>query len=127
MRVRWVLAALAVLLAATPAASAAVPGTRLVSRADGPGGRFAVTGGFAVDISEDGRYVLFASRDADLTPTHGTGGGNTFDFYVRDTEAGRTELVSRETGADGAPIAACNPGGMSADAHFVVLQCDTRV
>jgi hypothetical protein len=114
-------------LAAAPATFGAVPATRLVSRADGPAGRLAVTGGFAVDISQDGRYVLFGTRDPDLTRTHGVGGGDQFDYYVRDTEAGRTELVSRETGTDGAPIAACSPGGMSADARHVVLQCGARL
>jgi hypothetical protein len=110
-------------LAGVPPALAATPSTRLVSRADGPDGRLANGGGYAIDVSADGRYVLFGSTDAHLTATPGLGGGSDFDIYMRDTVLGRTELISRETGAAGAPIDGCNSSGMSADARLVVLAC----
>jgi hypothetical protein len=127
MRVAPAVAAVIAALAAMPgAASAGVPATRLVSRADGPDGRLADTGGMPIAVSGDGRDVLFITRDPDLTATHGTGGGSDFDNYVRDTEAGRTELVSRETGPTGAPISGCLATGMSADARYVTMTCESR-
>ena len=91
-----------------------------MSRADGPGGRPARTGGTAVAVSRDGRFVRFTTRDRGLTATRAAAGEN---VYVRDTAAGRTELVSREAGVDGAPIAGCRPGGMAPDARYVTMAC----
>ena len=114
------LAVTALALSCTSQALAGAPVMQLVSRADGPDGR--VAGGFPVSVSADGRYVLFGSRDATLGSPSGL--GNEFDFYVRDTQLGRTELVNRDDGANGAPVPGCLPGGMSADGRYVSLRCD---
>jgi hypothetical protein len=51
------------------------------------------------DISDDGRYIAFASTSGDLVP--GDGNGQTTDIFVRDTRTGTTTLVSG--GLDGQP------------------------
>src|SRR3954452_3140149 len=72
----------------------------LVSRAGGANGT--AGNGISLDpsISADGRYVAFASNASNLTadPT-----GSSLQIFVRDRVANTTELVSRETGAGGAP------------------------
>jgi Tol biopolymer transport system component len=98
-RARW----LGVLLAAlvlVPAvvAGAAVDETSMVSRttagdpADGPSGP-------GVVASADGRYVVFESTADNLSDADNDAFVN---IFLRDREAGTTELVSRATGAVGA-------------------------
>ena len=86
--------------------------TRLASRVDGPGGAAAATQAFdgvggsieiiTFDMSADGRYVLFVASTSNLTP--GVPAGHP-QVYVRDMADGRTTLVSRAAGRDGAPDA----------------------
>jgi hypothetical protein len=75
-------------------------GTLVVaSRADGPDGGVAPSDATSPFISPDGAYVAFRSQDqlvAGAPPNIGK-------TYWRDLAAGRTELVSRRAGADGAP------------------------
>jgi hypothetical protein len=70
-----------------PAAAAAAPfETTLASRVDGVGGAAWPTNTRPLDISGDGRYVLFHD------------GGH---LYVRDVPLGRTELIDRMSGESG--------------------------
>ena len=74
--------------------------TTLVSRADGEDGAPVGEGGGVTNLgaSADGRYVLFeAALDA-----HGTGSAAENRLYVRDLGTGRTTLVDRASGAEGA-------------------------
>jgi Tol biopolymer transport system component len=73
--------------------------TELASRADGATG--APANGYAVapQISADGKRVMFISNASNL----GDGDTDTRrDVHVRDLSTGRTMLVNRATGADGA-------------------------
>jgi hypothetical protein len=101
--------------------------TRLASRVDGPAGPPAATarfnGGASVEVitygmSADGRYVLFTATTTNLTPGVSA---RVPEIYVRDMADGRTTLVSRATGPDGAPDA--NNTGHFGDA---VLTPDAR-
>src|SRR5215211_197992 len=99
-----VAAALAMLLPArAPAADAGA--TLLLSRPSGLGAlpSTGVNDSFtgARTISTDGRFVAFTSSSDGLSPDDRD---TVFNVYVRDTQAGVTELVSRSTGgaaADG--------------------------
>lgn len=53
-----------------------------------------VTSEDAPSISNDGRYVVFASQSSDLSPI--TTGGHK-QIYLRDRQLGTTELISRNT------------------------------
>jgi Tol biopolymer transport system component len=86
----------------------------LASRADGAAG--AQTDGDAYEgrISPDGGFVAFASAAGNL------GAGGVLQVFRRDLAAGRTALVSRRTGAAGAPVtSAALPGGVSAGGRCV--------
>lgn len=65
-------------------------------------------------ISADGRFVAFTSDATNLTPA-GTGGQR--QIYVRDRQAGTTELVSVSTSGD--------PG--NTDSRFPAISADGRV
>jgi hypothetical protein len=90
-------ASVTTLLLAPAAAHAAEPGTiALVDAAsDGTPGNGAPGGS---DISDDGRYIAFASTSDNLVPNDVNG---TTDIFVRDTQAGTTTMVSG--GLDGQP------------------------
>lgn len=80
--------------------------TYLVSRADGAAGAAAGIAGemeyaSTVDVSDDGSKVLFVSDEA-LAADGASVPSGTDQLYLRDRAAGRTELVSRATGAAGA-------------------------
>jgi Tol biopolymer transport system component len=91
----------------------------LASRADGPEGAPAEGQSLGPVISPDGGYVAFASTAPNLSP--GTPDG-AIETYVRDLGGGRTELISRATGADGAPATgATSPSDLSAGAGCVTF------
>ncbi|NCD18238.1 MAG: hypothetical protein EOL91_13230, partial [Actinobacteria bacterium] len=92
----WAGAAATALFASTlaltlPASAAADPGTEKASVSTGgvPGNGIS----HGVDVSADGSVVAFGSAATNLIP----GGTSTFDIYVRDRDAGTTELVSVST------------------------------
>jgi hypothetical protein len=105
--------------------------TRLVSRVDGPAGAAAATpplsdpGSAAVytqGMSADGRYLLFTANTNTLTSGVSA---NVPEIYLRDVVDGRTILISRANGADGAPDVD-NTGhfgnaAMTPDAQFVAF------
>lgn len=66
----------------------------------GAGGAQLPNGGGSCDVSDDGRYVVFATMDpliaADMEPLSS-------DVYVRDRMAGTVELVSQRTGGAHVP------------------------
>lgn len=72
----------------------------LASRADGAAGAPADAGVSNLGLSPDGGYVSFSTSAANLAP--GTPAG-VIQTYRRDLAAGRTDLVSRRSGAGGAP------------------------
>jgi hypothetical protein len=77
---------------ATPAAASGHdPSTVRVSVADDESQ--ANGGSHSVDVSGDGRYVVFGSSASNLV----SGGTTTFDVYLRDTQLGATELISQST------------------------------
>ena len=89
----------------------------LASRQDGVAGAPGAGESFGPEISPDGGSVAFASQAPDLLA--GTPAG-VVETYVRDLSAGRTELVSRESGADGTAAAGgAFPSGVSAGAGCV--------
>ncbi|MGE0028812.1 MAG: hypothetical protein AB7O78_06235 [Thermoleophilia bacterium] len=74
--------------------------TTLISRGSGAAGVAGDRDSFEPSISDDGRYVAFSSYAKTFAPD------DTDDLpsvYVRDRIAGTTTLVSRATGAPGAP------------------------
>src|SRR4051812_46495061 len=80
----------ATLLLSRPSGLGALPSTGVVNSFAGPR-----------SISTDGRFVTFASRAGGISPDDDDRVQN---VYVRDTQSGVTELVSRSTGgaaADG--------------------------
>jgi Tol biopolymer transport system component len=90
----------------------------LVSRADGADGAASTPGSYYPAISDDGRYVAFASAATNFP-------GATGDslVYLRDMQAGTTRLVSRANGESGA--AANGPSSpqvdVSVDGHYVAF------
>jgi Tol biopolymer transport system component len=107
--------------------------TTLVSRADGPDGAAAATpapttpfsgGVHAQGMSADGRYVLFTATVGGLVPGAAVPDGVP-ENYVRDLVAGRTILVTRADGPDGAPDADSSghygEARMTPDARFVAF------
>jgi Tol biopolymer transport system component len=69
-------------------------------------------------ISADGRYVLFWSWATDFGTPQGTGA----QVYVRDVQAGITDLVTWNRGNGGALDAAAARPSMSADGRYVAFQ-----
>jgi Tol biopolymer transport system component len=112
--------ALAVLLIPAFVAGAAVDDTSFVSvtndsmLANGPSGP-------GVVVSQDGRYVVFESTADNLS---GADNDSVVNLYVRDRQTGRTELVSRATGAAGAAADAdsANPAISPGSGRYVAFE-----
>jgi Tol biopolymer transport system component len=100
------------------------PTTSLVSRATGaagPGGD-----GLSGDasMSADGRYIAFDSEADNLSTEDDKAA---VDVFVRDTVNNTTTLVSRATGAAGAPgTADSNFPFISPDGRYIVFQSDAN-
>ncbi|HZB74585.1 MAG TPA: hypothetical protein VE526_00070 [Solirubrobacteraceae bacterium] len=91
--------------------------TILASRADGADGAVANTSATHVAISAGGRHVTFVSTAGNL----GMPGGVEHVFW-RDLDAGRTQVVDRADGAEGAVAAAASDAGsLSGDGRLVVF------
>jgi Tol biopolymer transport system component len=111
--------AAATLLVPAIVAGAAVDDTSMVSltsdgvTADGPSGP-------GVVASADGRYVVFESSADNLS---GADDDAFVNIYVRDRQAGTTELVSRASGADGpgADADSTNPA-ISPEGRYVAFE-----
>ena len=71
----------------------------LVSRTIGDGDPRGNQGSYNPTISDDGNLIVFESDATDLV----TGDVSPRQVYVRDVEAGTTQLVSRASGTDGEP------------------------
>ena len=98
----------------------ATSATILVSRATGAAGAGANGGSGGAEISGDGRFVAFVS-DADNLSTEDNDADD--NVFVRDLVANTTTLVSRATGAGGAPAdARAHDAGISADGRYVVFR-----
>jgi Tol biopolymer transport system component len=109
---------------ALPAVAAAAPDdTLLVSRAGDSGGPGVVANAQSTgsSMSADGRYVAFESDATNLT-SEGTRG-----VFRRDMQTGTTVLVSRASGADGAPASGISTSpSISADGRYVAFQSTAR-
>jgi hypothetical protein len=94
--------------------------TVFVSRRSGANGAGGNDVSFAPAISADGTRVAFASRADNLSNEDDNGFPNVF---VRDLTAATTTLISRATGAAGAPAAgaASNFGAISPSGRFVAF------
>jgi Tol biopolymer transport system component len=115
-------------LAIAACSAAAIPGSALgakgdldlVSRADGPAGAPAGDGSDEPSISADGARVAFESQADNLSLED----NDQFQsVFVRDVAAGTTTLVSRASGATGAPADDRSEvrGGMSDDGRRVAF------
>ena len=99
---------------------AAANTTVLVSRATGAAGAGAYASSGGATISADGRLVASTS-DADNLSTEDNNADD--NVFVRDLAASTTTLVSRATGAGGAPAdARAHDSAISADGRFVVFR-----
>jgi Tol biopolymer transport system component len=78
-------------------------------------------GSGAMDISPDGRFVVFASNASNLVPGDTNGGQ---DIFVRDRQLGITERVN--LAYDGSQVTVFSPAlaAISADGRFVAFQSD---
>ncbi len=94
--------------------------TEFVGRDDGANGDGANATNSADDLSDDGRYVLFYS-DATNLPGNGAGAGN---FFLRDRQAGTTELVSRRENGD--PVGSVFGADISGDGTVVYFVSSTN-
>ncbi|MGC4813063.1 hypothetical protein ACLQ29_21270 [Micromonospora sp. DT228] len=119
LRVRTLVAVtgMSTLLLMPVPAFAAEPGAlALVDAAtDGTPGNGGVGG---ADISDDGRYVAFASTSDNLVP--GDSNDNT-DVFVRDTETGTTTLVSGGLGGQPANDGATYTAAISGNGRYVAF------
>ena len=101
-------------------AAPAAPTIELVSAARGGGGGTGDSSAGTekgLDVSADGRYVVFSSYATDLV-AHDT--NNQRDVFVRDTRTGRTRLVS--VGVGGAQgNGESREGSISADGRYVAF------
>jgi Tol biopolymer transport system component len=75
----------------------------LADRANGVNGAVANETAFANDISANGRYVVFSTIASNLDPAVNEPDGDASQVYVRDLTTHKTTLVSRASGATGAP------------------------
>jgi Tol biopolymer transport system component len=100
--------------------------TELISRASGVTGA-AASESYAPSISGDGRYVAFSSPSA-LSPEDFDQPSFPMDVFVRDRSAAATILVSRKSGATGAPgdVQSETPA-ISADGHHVAFTSDAKL
>ena len=97
--------------------------TTLVSRASGKTGANSDEDVFSPAISADGRYVAFSAAATNLTPEQPV----REQVYVRDLQTQTTELVSRVTGAGGAPAdRAARFPVISADGRYVAFTTAAR-
>jgi Tol biopolymer transport system component len=98
--------------------------TTLVSRQSASAGGAGGTGGSSkAAISANGRYIAFASDSDNLSDIDNDGFSNVF---VRDTRAGETTLVSRQSageGGAGADAVSFN-ASISADGRYVAFASD---
>ena len=96
--------------------------TTLVSRASGAGGAAADDDSRDPAISGDGRYVAFGSDADNLSTDDDNGVAN---IFVRDLVTNTTILVSRATGAGGAPAnGGSNHPAISRDGRYVAFESD---
>ena len=93
--------------------------TQRVSVADGDGGE-ADASSFGPVVSDEGRYVLFASTSNALV-SGDSNGSSDVDLFVRDRQTGATTLATRA--ADGGQIADpfLSRWDLSGDGRFVVF------
>jgi Tol biopolymer transport system component len=95
--------------------------TIMVSRASGANG--AIANGDSAEpggISADGRFVEFDSNATNLSPLATNG---KWQVYIRDLVTNTTALVSRSSGASGAPSADdAFAAGISADGKVALIQ-----
>lgn len=125
MSVRTAIAGLplaALLCAAAPAQAAPLNVTSILDlspQGSSTPARTSSTASTAPASSADGMITAFVSNAADLAADHPAG---TSQVYIRDRRRGITRLVSRATGANGAPGAGSSSApSISADGRYVAF------
>jgi Tol biopolymer transport system component len=100
--------------------------TELASRGAGPASAAADGESGAPSISADGRHVAFESQADNLSDADVD--GKTYDVFVRDLDAGLTELVSRADGpaGTGGDDLSFDPS-ISADGRYVAFESRARL
>lgn len=104
----------------TSAAVTVTPAQRNTLISTTPGGHDGNGGSLHVDISGDGRFVVFETAASDLGPTDSNG---TSDVYLRDRVARKTVLVSRGVGGAQANGASHGPV-ISDNGRYVVYDSE---
>jgi Tol biopolymer transport system component len=97
--------------------------TELVSRANGPAGAQGNSRSVGPSISGDGRLVAFGSRATNLV----AGGTNGLQVFVRDRQAGTTELVSADSNGAHGNNDSLDEISISADGRYVAFCSDATV
>jgi Tol biopolymer transport system component len=127
-RVPWVLVGLGCILArsGSPAPAVVTSAATITLESVSTSGAQGDLYSYAIDVSADGRYVLFNS-DARNLVAHDT--NDRTDAFVRDRVTGRTTRVS--VSGDGAqaapgrdPFGGSHAGGISGDGRYVVFRSD---
>jgi Tol biopolymer transport system component len=95
--------------------------TTLVSRTNGADGAIANGYSSAPSISADGRHVAFESTADNLSPGDLDEEGLSTDVFVRDLDAGATELVSGPSGSGGGAVTEGREASISADGRYVAF------
>lgn len=83
----------------------------------------ALGGSELLDMTPDGRFIVFTSHAVDLTPIP-DGNGFGMDIYVRDTVNNVTKLVSVSLGGSASGNQGSFEGKISADGRYVVFTSD---
>lgn len=111
---------LATLLTATGAAAYPAPGRtdRLVPATGEPDAEMSID---RPAVSDDGRFVAFSSRAANLVPGDDN---DLFDVFVFDRQTRQVELISAEP--DGDPAGSSAGLAMSGDGRFVAFVSDSE-
>ena len=84
----------------------------------------ALGGSSLIDMTPDGRFILFSSHAVDLT-AHPDGNGLGTDIYVRDVVNNITKLVTVNSAGTASGNATSFGGSISADGRYVVFTSES--
>ena len=81
-----------------------------------------VNAALGLDVSADGRYVVFESQARNLVPGFQDGNGNGYDIFVLDRSTGAITLVSKARTGPKSSNGDSKGGRISGDGRYVVFQ-----